>query len=196
MSERVLIVGQAAPEHVGAAFLSAARSAAIDATLADSTAAWAGGKLRQRLSFRLLGKRPTALGTFSRRVVELCREVRPSVLLSTGVAPVTHDALRAIGKLGVRRINYLTDDPWNPATGARYFWKSLREYDTIYSPRHANMNDLRAHGCGDVRFMPWAYNPELHFPETAQNDAERARYACDVAFVGGGDAGRVELVRP
>ncbi len=116
------------------------------------------------------------------------------MLLTTGIAPLSAQALRRIGQMGVRRINYQSDDPWSPAKRARFFWSALREYDTIYSPRHASMDDLRAHGCADVRYLPFAYSPHLHFFEAPANDAERDRFACDICFVGGADAGRAALM--
>lgn len=97
--------------------------------------------------------------------------------------------------MGIFRTNYLTDDPWNRVNSARFFWPALREYDVVWSPRRSNLEDLRTHGCRRVEYMPFAYNPEFHFPEPPTADAERERFACDVAFVGGADADRLPVVR-
>jgi hypothetical protein len=44
-----------------------------------------------------------------------------------------------------------------------------------------------------VEYLPFAYEPTVHFPETP--DPKFAdRFACDVAFIGGGDADRVPYV--
>jgi spore maturation protein CgeB len=193
--ERLLLVANLAPEHMGAHFLAAARSCNIALDTADMREAWAGPELLRRLSHHFAGKRPTALERFSRRVVKLSQVAKPSVLLTTGIAPLHARAIRAIRERGVRCINYLTDDPWNRANGAQFFWASLRAYDTIYSPRRANLADLSAHGCADVRYLPFGYNPDIHFPIELTED-ERARYACDVAFVGAADADRIALVQP
>lgn len=189
-----LIVANFAPEHVGAHLLAAARSSGVECAVADTREAWAGPAWLRRFCHHALGRRPGALGAFSGHVLDECRRAPPSALLSTGVSPLHARALRSIRALGVRCVNFLTDDPWNPANGARFFWAALREYDCVYSPRTSNLADLRAYGCRDVRYLPFAYSPELHFP--AEPGAERARYACDVAFIGAADDDRVRLLAP
>lgn len=193
--ERLLLVANLAPEHMGAHYAAAARSCKMAFATADTRDAWVGPALLQRLSHHFAGKRPTALERFSRRVVRLCQATKPTVMLTTGIAPLHGRAIRAIRARGVRCINYLTDDPWNRANGAHFFWSALRAYDTIYSPRKANLADLRAHGCPDVRYLPFGYNPEIHFPIELTQD-ERERYKCDVAFVGAADADRIALIQP
>jgi hypothetical protein len=143
-SERLFLVANLAPEHMGGHFVAAARSCGIALESADTREAWAGPALLRRLSYHFAGRRPTALDRFSQRVVSQCLAVKPTVLLATGIAPLNARALRAIRAGGVRCVNYLTDDPWNRANGAHFFWDALRAYDTIYSPRTANMPDLRA----------------------------------------------------
>jgi spore maturation protein CgeB len=44
-------------------------------------------------------------------------------------------------------VNYLTDDPFNPAHQASWFLDELPEYDRVFSTRHANMSDLQNAGC-------------------------------------------------
>jgi spore maturation protein CgeB len=181
---------------MGAHWASAARSSGIPLTAADAREAWVGPELLQRLSHHFAGKYPTALEHFSRRVVRQVRAAKPDVLLTTGTAPLHARALRAIRAAGVRCINYSTDDPWNPLHSAHFFWDAMRAYDTIYSPRKVNLPDFRAHGCSDVHFLAFAYNPEIHFPIDRLTDDERERTQCDVAFIGRADADRIALIQP
>jgi len=191
----VLLVANPSPEHVGAHLLGAAESAGIELVLADLREAWAGPAWLRRLSYRLARKRPPRLGAFSRHVLAMCQREKPEALLCTGIAPILSTTLRRVRSLGVRTLNYLTDDPWNRANGAGFFWSALREYDVVFSPRRANLDDLSRHGCRDVRYLPFAYNPTVHVPAHATTQQERERFECDVAFVGGGDTDRVELVK-
>jgi len=193
--QHILIVGNSQTTHVGANFLAAARTLDIPAEILDVNRAWTGGLWRRRVHHHLLGKLPTNLSGFSHDLVERCRRLNPTLILTTGICPVSASALKDLKNLGIRRVNYLTDDPWNPKNGARFFFDALPTYDTIYSPRHANMDDLRSQGCRDVRYLPFAYNPELHFREQPSFSAERERFACDVAFVGACDDDRVGLAR-
>lgn len=90
-------------------------------------------------------------------------------------------------------MNFLTDDPWNPAHRAGWFMESLLEYDHIFNPRLANMDDLRRHGCRKTSYLPFAYSPAVHFPPR-ENSTSAMLGAIDVAFVGGADLDRIPYI--
>ena len=46
-----------------------------------------------------------------------------------------------------------------------------------------------------VEYLPFGYNPAVHFPEPPATASEHERFACDVAFVGGADADRIPIAR-
>ena len=192
-SRRLLLVGNPSPEHIGAHLLAAAEDLGIEARILDVREAWCGPRWLRRLSWNLASKRPTALTRFSRKVLETCREYGPDMVLCTGIAPVAAWALQAIGKKGIPRANYLTDDPWNPKNGAGFFWKALKEFDIVFSPRRSNLQDLQAAGCRRVIYLPFAYNPRIHFYEPPATEEERRRFACDLAILGGADEDRIPL---
>ena len=146
-------------------------------------------------NWRLRGRRPARLKAFSEQVLNTCTSTATDFVLSTGLAPIDAAALDAIGRLGVRRLNYLTDDPFNPWHKADWFLQALRRYDVIFTPRRANMDDLRRAGCADVRYLPFAYSPEIHFTELPANEKEAQHYASDVVFAGGADADRLPYMR-
>ena len=194
-NRRLLIVGNPEEHHVGAHFLAAAGQLGFEAKLLNVREAHSRNVWVNRFFHRLGSRRPAHLGQFSRKVVNLCQEFRPALLLVTGISAPDFSALRAIGQLGIQRANFLTDDPWNPANGAAFIMSALPEYDVVFSPRQANLEDLRRLGCRRVEYLPFGYNPALHYPETPQTVDEQRRFACDVAFVGGADADRVPLAR-
>jgi spore maturation protein CgeB len=43
-------------------------------------------------------------------------------------------------------------------------------------------------------YLPFAYDPTLHYPDPPTDDKERTEYACDVLFVGTGDRDRVPII--
>jgi spore maturation protein CgeB len=45
-----------------------------------------------------------------------------------------------------------------------------------------------------VSYLPFAYAPELHYPEPPDTAAELDRFACDLVFVGGADVDRVPFL--
>jgi hypothetical protein len=189
----LLLVGNPGPVHVGAHLYAAARELGLAVTFCDAEAAFGGPAWLGKVTWRLAGHRPPRLRQFSQQVVAACRAARPDWVLTTGLAPVEAQALRAIGELGVRRLNYLTDDPWNPAHRAPWFLQALPLYDQVFSPRLANMDDLRRLGCREVSYVPFAYAPAIHFPESSPPD-DAARFAADVVFVGGADRDRVPVM--
>ena len=104
-------------------------------------------------------------------------------MLTTGIAQVSSEAL---DEIRLPRSNFLSDEPWNRAHRAPWFLRAVPRYDRVFSPRRATIADLRALGCADVRYLPCAYSPEIHFPEASPASLD----GHDVVFIGGGDADR------
>ena len=88
------------------------------------------------------------------------------------------------------RLNYLTDDPWNANHRAPWFMRALPNYDYVFSPRTANLEDLRRLGCRQVSYLPFAFEPSLHFPDPPVGESEWREVGSDVVFAGGADQER------
>jgi spore maturation protein CgeB len=189
----ILIVGGVAETNVGLSLHEAAASLGIASNLMDSSQAFAGPKLLRALNWRLLGRRPVRIKKFSQLVVDACQRLRPDVLIATGVAPLSSKALRELAGLGVKRINFQTDDPWNPAHRAHWYLDALAEYDHIFTPRTATLPQLQAVATGRVAYVPFGYDPRLFYPEIDANALANVA-ACDVLLVGGADTDRIEIV--
>jgi spore maturation protein CgeB len=193
-SRGLLLIGNPDVFHVGAHLRRAAASLGLEVSFCDVRDAFAGPGWYAKLNWRLRGHRPPRLREFSRAVIEVCRAVHPRWLLSTGLAPVDSTALAEIGQLDVRRLNFLTDDPWNPAHRAPWFLQALPRYDQVFSPRRANLQDLVGGGCRIVSYLPFAYAPDLHYPEQPKTELERRRLESDVVFAGGADPDRLPVI--
>ncbi len=192
-AERLLIVGNRGGTNVGGSFEQAAVALGIDVSVMESRAAMRAPAWRRWVSWRLQGRRPPRLEAFSREVAAQCAESRPTILLTTGFAPLTLDALDEIAKTGCRTLNYLTDDPWNRAQWAPWFLEALPRYTTVFTTRTANLEELRQLGCGNVQYMPFAYDPKLFFPEKAPHDEGRF-FESDIFFAGAADADRIPYI--
>lgn len=195
-SPRVLLVADPGPTQLGGHLMQAAAALNVETHVCDTREAYSGGILKRQLLWRLAGRRPARLVAFGADVLREVRRFRPDVLLATGLAPIDGAALAAIGREGVRRVNFLTDDPWNPAHRAPWFLATLRHYDTIWSPRHANLHDLRRAGVGRAEYLPFGYNPAAHWHQEAETDAERREFDVDVLVAGGADRDRIGLLEP
>ena len=192
----VVLVANPSAEHLGSHLKHAAEQMGVPTKLADLSEAFDGPHWLQRLYWHFLGHRPIRLSRFNDKVLGICQEEKPDVLIATGIAPITAQTLRTICNMGTRCINYLTDDPWNQANEARHFWPALREYDVVFSTKRANLEELRQCGCKKVIYLPFAYAPKVHYPVESVDDRDRVRFECDVAFAGGADSDRARVIKP
>ncbi len=184
---RVLIVGNPEEVHVGRHLLRAAGELGVAAELIGVAAAW-GGPAAVRRALWAWDRRPYHLRRFGRQVLERCERFAPTAVVVTGISPPGADALRELAVRRISAVNFLTDDPFNPAHRARWFDQALPEYRVVFTPRRSNAADLKSAGCRQVTYLPFAYDPGDH-----RRDPPTEQVASDVLFVGGGDADRVPL---
>ena len=192
-THRLVIVGNDGGTNIGASLRRGAEALRIPVALCDTRRAFDGSRTIARVNWWMRGRRPSRLRRFSAEVVDLCRRFRPSLLIATGLAPLEAGGLQQIRELGVETVNYLTDDPWNPAFGSRWFSTALPAYDQIFSVRRANIDDLVGLGCRRVDYLPFAADPALFYPQDPE-PSEWASYRSDICFAGGADADRVPFI--
>ncbi|MFN6460348.1 MAG: glycosyltransferase [Nostoc sp. DedVER02] len=191
---RLLIAGLLGGTHIGGAFLKAAKYLDLKFNFVDIEPASAAPKWLKRINWHLRGKYPSQLEGFSQKLVWECENSQPELLISTGIAPINQKALLQLDRMGIKKINFLTDDPWNTAHYAPWFLKALPHYDIIFSPRRANINELVQAGCPNVEYLPFGFDRELFYPEEFINPEARLQYTCDVVFAGGGDCDRLKYM--
>jgi spore maturation protein CgeB len=189
-SLRLLIAGNLGGTNVGDSFFHAAKEMGHCVRVVESRHALAGPWLWRTFNWQVLGHRPSALRRYNRMLRAAIAEFRPTVLLATGLAPVTADTLANAKADGVTLINYLTDDPWNPKHRSWRFLRALSNYDVVFSPRRANFEDLRLTGCPRVEYMPFAYDPRFAHPVEVLPEEDRP----DILFAGGADPDRVPIL--
>ena len=192
---KVLIVGNPSEGHVGSHLLAAAGEMNQPVEFMNVLRAYEGSLLRRKWNWWVRGHRPADLANFERELVALCQRTKPAALLVVGITPPGAATLRAIKAEGVACGNYLTDDPWNRHHHAPWFLDALPEYHHVFSPRRANLDELREHcrPATGVSYLPFAYNPKSHFP-TLTPPGEAADLASDVLFAGGADQDRLPWI--
>ena len=190
---KIIIVGGNGGTNVADALVKAAKFLNLDIGSFDIKSAYHAPKLVNQINWYLRGKYPSKLHWFSNQILQKCSQEQPKWLLTTGIAPVNFQALQKMRNLGIQCLNFLTDDPWNPAHYPPWFFKSLPYYDVVFTPRRGNINDLKKIGCQDVRYLPFGYDRDLFYPETPV-DTEKEQYIADVMFAGGADRDRVPYI--
>ena len=188
---RLLIVGFSQSGHLGCYLASAARQLGLDYTIMDANRAEASSPVAQSFSWRLRGRRPGRLRSFASQVVDFCRSASPDLVVTTGRAPLERPHVEAVRALGVKVVNYSSDDPWNPKLRAGWFLAVLPSYDAVFTTRRANLKDFRDCGVTAVHYLPFGYDPEIHRPWAQPTPGGRES---DVLFVGGSDADRLPLI--
>ena len=156
-----MIVGVMEEKHVGGQLRKAAEVLGLEARCLDATEAYSGNGLLRKIAWHF-GRRPIGLSKFSAKVLATAKEAKPSVVLTTGQAPLDGAVLGEIGEMGIFRVNYSTDDPWSPAHRAGWFLRSLEQYDRVFSTRRANLDQFRGLGI-QAEHMTFGYDPALYF---------------------------------
>ena len=163
-SMRLLIVGLGQAGQMGNYLGAAAEQLGTNHKILDARAAEANNRIVRSFCWHLRGKRPRWLRRFSAEVLNTCVATQCDVVLTTGRAPLDRWHIERLRELGVRVINYSTDDPWNPAQRAEWFISALPAYTEVFTPRRANLGDFRRAGVRSVHYLPFAFDPNIHRP--------------------------------
>lgn len=183
---RCLIVGSYGGSHIGSSLVRACNDLGIPADFCDVDGAWRLGTIPQKVYWHFLGKRPFRLQQFGETVVDACARFAADVVITTGPAPLSRSAIEQCQKHGSLCVNFSTDDPFYARMRMAWFIRALPAYDIVFTPRRANMPDLRNHECRRVEYLPFGYDPHLFFPPEKVNESD----ASDLFFAGTADEGR------
>jgi hypothetical protein len=188
---KLAIVGSFGGTHLGGSLFRAAERLGIETVRFDAGEAERGGRLAKAIRWRFADRRPAGLRRFGERVARQCQAEHVDVLVATGSAALDGRAVEMMQRLGIRCVNFASDDPWNPALKAAWQLVALPRYELVLTPRHANLADLRRLGCARVEYLPFGYDEALFGSGTAAPVAP----VHDVLFVGGADTERVRFMR-
>jgi spore maturation protein CgeB len=190
---RVMLIGSGKPWQVGAFFCRALDTQGHDYRFVDEQDYF--GSLIHKIAYRLLG-RPSTRWIFNRKIIAAAEQFTPHVVLVTKGACCSPQSLNQIKtNTGAFLINYATDDPFNPLNSNDDLVASIPLYDLYACTKRAIMDDVQNAGCSDVMYVPFAYEPRLHFPEQPATRADQEQFSSDVVFAGNGDADRFPFMK-
>ena len=190
--DRIVIVGNGGDCHVGAHFMEAADLLGWTSELVDIEQIPC-SKWQLRIYWRLLGRRDPRARALGKRLLSTCDRVKPDWVVVTGRLPLDGPTIRRVKQRGIRIANFMTDDPWNPKYRCRWLLEALAEYDTVFSPRKANLEDFQQISPSLASYLPFAYSSSKH--ETRGSGDDIREDLGDVLFVGGADSDRVAYAR-
>lgn len=194
---RLLLVANCQSFHVGGFFLKALANLQVVHEAVDEhqgvevflrTAA-------HKLVYRVL-KRPISYWRFQKQIVDTAHRFRPDVVLVVKGAWIAPKTLKEVKSLtGAVLVNYATDDPFNRRSSTRDLITNIPQYHLYVSTKRAVLADIQEAGGQKVIYVPFGYEPTMHYPEGPITDAERLRFQSDVLFIGGADSDRYPILR-
>lgn len=190
--KRVLLFGNGEPYHLGAFFRKALENLGVDHCFFDESRYPPGvaSSLFQKGLHRITGKILNDR-RINRDFLDLAASFRPDILLiikGSGLQPET--LAQAKNRSHALLVNYSTDNPFNPFSSTRQVAEAIPLYDLYLTPRKALIPTIEQAGAKRLAWLPFGYEPALHFPESPGNPEEARRWASDVVFAGGCDGDR------
>lgn len=195
LSPNILIVGQFREEHLGFHFQSACKTLGIQNTILDLDGAKSSIPFLNRIAWNFFDRSYFEQKKFQKILIEASQKSKVDVVLVLGTSAVNSETLKTLRSLGKKTINFLSDDPWNSNHLSKWFMDSLPEYDILITPRRSNFSDLERIHARKVFYLPFAYNPLVHFEETVLSEEDKKSFSCDVMFFGGADKDRLPYIR-
>lgn len=195
---RILLIAIDTPPHLGVSFKTALREMDHEVRLVDQR--WAYSFLDRwplrLLARRLLGPYPSRRAWFRWLLLRECAGFKPDLVLATQGMPLDRELMNELRvTVKVPLAVFSTDNPFNPIVSNKGIVEALPLWDVVFTPRRSNISILREH-CRRVIYLPFGYDPALHYPESPATNAEAIRFQSDVVFLGGCDADRIPYLDP
>lgn len=199
MTHRLLIIGNTSETyHVGSMFVRAAAALDVSVTTNDinwKTYAPSMQYLWGRAFYKLAGKRALEWWSFNQKTASHIREFQPTLVLVTGIFPLTEDVFHAATSVGAKICNFLTDDPWARRLRLPRFFENLSRYDLIFSTKSRIVPDLLSHGAKRVEFLFYAFDPHWHHLPDSISASDKEGFTADVSFIGTGCVDRLPYLQ-
>jgi hypothetical protein len=181
------------PHDVGSALVFAAKSLNLHLAVANiSDYESSLNHLWGKVFYRIAQHRTLEWFDFQRKILDLIDKFEPQLVIVTGIIPLGQDIFHTIHNYRGKIVNYLTDNPWNPALTSQIFRNNLRLYDCVFSTKTAIIPQLIRAGVKKTEFLPFAFNPQLHYREIQYISVTNDSYP-DICFIGAADRERYKF---
>lgn len=120
-------------------------------------------------------------------IAETALHSKPDLILVIKGNHVFPETLREIkdGLKGLTIFNLNNDDFFSmyKSNATKALHDSISLYDCLFASRQINIKELLSAGAKRVEYLPFCYDPFVHFPITPSVDDYR-RYKSDISFIG------------
>ena len=199
---RLAIVGRQGGSNLGSSFLSAAQELGYQTLFYNDLDAYSRYHLINALRWRFADRRPALLNQFEQVLLRDAATGLFTILISSGLTPISRSCLMELSSLGVRCLHFSSDDPWNRMQRSRWFLQSLPFYHHIFTPRQANLEQFREIAPGRVGLLQFGFDRQATLQHLAGASVPITRnhhiypgLSSSLLFVGGADPDRVAFVR-
>ena len=143
-----------------------------------------------RIARRLRGGPARAdRATLQRAVIEEARTFRPDLVFAAKALWLEAATLEVLRRGGAVLTHWHPDDSRDPREISRVFTEALGHYDVVVTPKTYNVAEYVEDGARRVEYVPYAYDPEVHYPVGAPQGVTRT-----ASFVGGWEAARAAFL--
>ncbi|MSP18227.1 MAG: hypothetical protein EXR74_01515 [Bdellovibrionales bacterium] len=191
----IVIIGDFKEEHLGCHLREASDRLEIPCQAIETSFAKSQFSFLNKIAWRALKKRSWNQGRFQKHITDSIDKNSSNLLIVTGTAPVNAATLVHLKSNSFKTCMFVTDDPWNKEHAREWVFQSLEKYDLLLTPRRANLKQLETLSGKPVFYLPFAYNPALHFEEKSLSLIDHNKYRSDVMFFGGADRDRLPYIK-
>jgi spore maturation protein CgeB len=195
---KILIIGNTSESHhLGSILVRSAEE--LNLLFYTSDTSWSSYAPSMKYSwgkffFKISGKRPVEWWNFNKTISKYIIDISPQIVIVNGMFPLKNRVFNICHESGVKIVNYLTDSPWSEQNKCSEFISNLSKYDCVFSTKKLIIADLFKAGAKKVNFLPFAFDPYLHYSLPRPANENEYNYFPDACLIGGADTDRMKFI--
>lgn len=166
MALKVVIIGSFWPASLESSYLRAFQQLGADVTPIDFEAL-----LRERYGNAMISRKllwHLGAGRIAKDVIAHIQSIRPDLTFVIKGTHISPSFLSRIRSFSEQVVNFNPDSPWEKANSSRWLMQSVPLYDLHFTWSKRLLKEFKDAGVKHVKYLPFAYDPELHAPYDTQ----------------------------
>lgn len=187
---KVLLVSSFRPGHLGLSYLRAFQKLGYEPICFDMEEEYekASPLTQNRYTNKII--LPYATRIMNKKLLNIANDCKPDLIFIHKGLLVYPETLKEIKANNAALLFIFNpDDPFNPSVSSKFIRNSIPIYDVYFIWTKNLISKLENAGAKHVEYLPFACEPELHYP-ISLTEEDRKIYGSDVVFVGNWDEER------